>query len=639
MSLLTALLLLAPGALPEPANPPSFPIGATITDFQLSDFAGKKHQLSDWQASKLVVVVFVNPECPVVKRYGPRLCELCGRYEPQGVAFVGIDANVGASAARMDEFVRASRLRMPILHDIDQSVADRLGARCNSEAFILDQARVVRYRGRIDDQYRPGVDRAQASRADLELGLTELLAGKPVSVPVTECAGCFIGRKQRSVSDQAITYSKHIAPIVQEHCVVCHRPGQIGPFALTSYKAAAAWSETIRAVIEDGRMPPWHANPKYGKFVNDRRLPDDDRQKLIRWIDAGAPEGNQADLPPPKAFPEDGWRIRKPDLVFSMPESFTIPAQGDVPYQYYEVDPGFTEDTWVQEAEIRPQNRAVVHHATVFLRPPYQLKDGKPTPFKKDELVMQGRLNSVHLVGYSAGLPPLVLPPGTAKKVPAHWRFVFQLHYRSTGTEQTDRARVGLVLADPKTVKRELATNMALYTELQIPAGKADQLVEASYHYPQDMLLYSLHPHMHLRGRSFRYEAQYPDGSRRILLDVPDYDFHWETIYTLAAPELLPAGTTVHCTAHYDNSANNPGNPDPNVIVRWGEQITDEMMIGYLDVAQADEDLTRPVPWTSRLLAFTRGDGLPFIALGSVLVCAVLLRFDPKRKARSSKAA
>jgi peroxiredoxin len=615
--LAATLLLIAPCALPEPANPPPFPIGANIDNLQLPDFSGQQHQLSDWQASKVVVVVFVNGECPVVQRYVPRLRELCERYGTEGVTFIGIDASARATA------LPAPQLRMPILRDADQAVADRFGARRTPEAFVLDEQRVVRYRGRIDDQFQPGVDRAQAARADLELALTELLAGKPVSVPVTESAGCFISRSKRPAADAGVTYSRHIAPILQEHCVVCHRPGQIGPFALTSYKTAAAWSETIRAVVEDGRMPPWHANPAYGKFANDRRLPDNERQLLFRWIDAGAPEGDPANLPPPKTFPEESWRIHKPDRVFSMPETFTVPAQGDVPYRYYEIDPGFTQDTWVQEAEIRPQNRAVVHHATVFLGPP---------GYGPDRLVMQGRLNSVHLVGYSAALPPFVLEPGMAKKVPAHWRFILQMHYKTTGTEQTDRTQFGLVLADPKTVKREVATNIAWYTSLRIPAGVADHLVEASYQYPQDMLLYALHPHMHLRGKSFRYEAFYPDGSRKILLDVPDYDFHWENIYTLAEPEVLPAGTTVHCTAHFDNSARNPRNPNPNVEVVWGEQITDEMMIGYLDVALKDEDLTRSAPWTSRLLGFGGGEVWPYLAVAAVLACAMLLRFNAKRQ-------
>jgi peroxiredoxin len=617
------LLMLAASAVASaPAAPPPA-VGARIADFSLADADSQPRRLSDWQASKLVVVIFLSPECVLAKAYALRLRELSKQFEPRGVAVIGIDASASASAAKLGEFARVNELPIALLLDPDQAVAERFDARRTPEAFVLDAERIVRYRGRIDDQYEPGLRRPTASRADLASALNELLDGKPVSVPVTESTGCFITRKKPGAAGGNVTYTKHIAPILQDHCISCHRPGGLGPFALTSHAAASVWADTIGAVVSDGRMPPWHADPKYGKFANAWPLPERDKELILRWVADGAPEGAPADLPPRNGPAESRWRIRTPDLVIPMPETFAVPAAGTVPYQYYEIDPGFTVDTWIQEAEIRPGNRAVVHHCTVFMRPP-----------GSDRLIIQGDLGNIWLIDFSGITPPVVYPTGMAKKVPAGWRLVFQMHYQTTGTPQTDRTELGLVLADRRTVQREVATNMALAPEMVLPPGAADRQVEASWHLPHAMLLLSMHPHMHLRGKSFRFEARYPDGTSKILLHVPKFNIHWETTYILAEPEPLPAGTTIHCTAHFDNSTANPANPDPQAEVRWGAQLWEEMMIGYFDVVRVDQDLTRPEELGLGGKHFVLG-AAGFVVLGSV----VLLRLERRRLARRGQPA
>jgi mono/diheme cytochrome c family protein len=388
-------------------------------------------------------------------------------------------------------------------------------------------------------------------------------------------------RGQPPIRAAKVTYYRDVAAILHRHCVSCHRPGEVGPFALTSYAAASSWSETIREVLEEGRMPPWHANPAYGDFANDPRMTANEKDRVLAWIGAGCPEGDPRDLPELLPYPE-GWRIPRPDLVLAMPAAFTVPATGQIDYQYFEVDPGFREDKWIQAAEVRPGNRAVVHHCLIYLRPP-----------GRTDLVEQGPLGSVWLTGVVAGSPPLQLPDGMAKRIPAGWRLVFQMHYTPTGSSQTDLTRLGLVFADPKSVKREVATNMALNFDLRIPAGAANHRVEASATVPADVLLLALSPHMHLRGKSFRYEALYPNGSREILLEVPHYDYNWQNTYQLADPKRLPRGTTIHCVAHFDNSRANPANPDPDAEVVWGTQSWEEMMIGYYDIAPADPELGR----------------------------------------------
>ncbi|MBV9122131.1 MAG: peroxiredoxin, partial [Planctomycetes bacterium] len=486
--------------------------------------------------------------------------------------------------------------------------------------------RVVRYQGRIDDQYGVNGRRPQPERSDLRCALEDLLAGKPVTVPVTRATGCALDRLDLSASG-AVTYNRDVAPILQNHCVVCHRPGQIAPFALTNYRDAARKARTIREAVEAERMPPWHADPRYGQFANDGRLTDADKQTLYDWIDGGLAEGKPADLPPARQFTE-GWNIPQPDVVISMPRPFTVPAQGVIDYQWFEVDPGFQEDTWIQAAEIRPGNRKVVHHANVFLRAP-----------GTDGVTLEGELGNYFLAGTAPGTPPLILPPGMAKLVPAGYHLVFVVHYAAIGTEQTDQTSIGLVLADPKTVKKEVATNLLFDENLAIPPRTPDFRVERTQTFSKDVLLLAMFPHMHLRGKSFRYEAVYPDGSTEVLLDVPRYDFNWQNRYVLAEPKRLPAGTTLRCIAHYDNSSANPNNPDPNATVHAGRQSWDEMFNGYVEIALADQDLTQPKPWSVTWRAWVQKALQPRVAIGPLLLCGGLLvgrRFLGKKRGQSA---
>jgi hypothetical protein len=504
-------------------------------------------------------------------------------FGPKGVAFLGIDANEQDGITQIAHLAREHHIEFPILKDVGNAVADQLGAQRTPEVFVLDEKRVVRYWGRVDDQYGVGYSRPRLTRRDLAVALEELLAGKPVSQPVGHPEGCFIGRVRRDAGKRDVTYSKQVARILQARCVSCHRTGSIGPFVLTSYKDAAGWAATIREVIEQERMPPWRADPKYGVFANDARLPDREKKLIYEWIDHGCPEGDPKDLPKPISFVE-GWRIPKPDLILSMPEPFTVPATGEVPYQYFAVDPGFKKDKWVKASEGQPGNRSVVHHMIVFVQPP-----------GSQPLSETGGFGGQFLAGGVPGLPPMILDEGDARFIPAGSKLVFQMHYTPNGTEQKDQSRVGLVFAEPKSVVRELKSDMALNFKFQIPPGAHHYPVEAEFRFRQDSLLYSLMPHMHLRGKSFRFEAVYPDQKREILLDVPHYSFDWQNQYVLAKPKLMPEGTVLHCVAHFDNSKDNLSNPNPKETVTWGDQTWQEMMVGYIVSSLAYQDL-RPGP-------------------------------------------
>ncbi len=341
---------------------------------------------------------------------------------------------------------------------------------------------------------------------------------------------------------------------------------------MSSYQEIVGWSPTIREVVDQGRMPPWHANPEFGHFTNDRRLPDDEKRLLLTWIDNGAPEGDSRDLPPPIEYTE-GWQISKPDLVLTMPKPFKVPAKGTVEYQYFELEQKFDEDKWVKAAEARPGNRAVVHHLNLFFVPP----GGKES---EAESVL------FHTLAAAApGMPAWRFADGSAKKVPAGSRLIFQVHYTPNGVEQEDQSSAGLVIADPKSVRTELSTGAVINFRFGLPPGAADTKVEGGHRFDSPVRLMALAPHMHLRGKAFRFEAVYPGGDRETLLDVPRYDFNWQNWYFLSEPKRLPKGTELHCTAHFDNSADNPANPNPMALVHWGEQTWEEMMVGMFEIA------------------------------------------------------
>jgi hypothetical protein len=351
----------------------------------------------------------------------------------------------------------------------------------------------------------------------------------------------------------------------------------VGPFSLTDYEEVAGWAEMIREVVNDQRMPPWHANPEHGDFANDSRLSKEELGLINQWVDAGAPQGKLSDLPEPKKF-TTGWQIGEPDLVVAMSDKpYKVPATGVVDYEHFVVDPGFTEDKWIKAAECRIGNRAVVHHIIV----------AADTGKKRDN----GSVKSEWISATAPGSPPLVLPEGHAKFVPAGSKLIFQMHYTPIGTPQEDISKVGFIFADPSEVRKTVGTREIVNDDFRIPPGADNHEVTASFRFRRDAKVLSLFPHMHLRGKSFRYEATYPDGTSEILLDIPRYDFNWQNGYKFKEARLFPKGTVIKCTAHYDNSEKNLANPDSSKTIRWGDQTWDEMMIGYFDMTWADEDL------------------------------------------------
>jgi mono/diheme cytochrome c family protein len=366
----------------------------------------------------------------------------------------------------------------------------------------------------------------------------------------------------------APTYSKDVAKILNNRCVECHRAGEIGPMAFTSYKEVRPWAKAIRASVATGKMPPWLADPHHGSFKNDRRLSEKEVATISAWAAAGAPEGNPADLPPLPKF-ETGWNIGKPDQVFDIGTDVEVPPEGTVAYKYFRVPTNFTEDKWIQAAEIRPDKREVVHHIIVFIQ----------EPGAKGNAAANGEGGSL-LVGWAPGDPAMVLEPGTARLVKAGSTLLFQVHYTTNGKSVKDRSYIGVKYAS-EVPKHRALTGRALNFGFRIPPGAPNHEVKASWTAKEDVDLVGLMPHMHVRGKAFKYTVIYPDGKEEVILNVPKYDFNWQLSYELAKPIHLPKGTRIDCVAHYDNSPNNPYNPDPAKEVRWGDQTWEEMMIGW----------------------------------------------------------
>ena len=389
-------------------------------------------------------------------------------------------------------------------------------------------------------------------------------------------------------SGASVTFYKDVLPVLQNRCQECHRAGEIGPMPLLTYENARPWAKAMKSAVLTRKMPPWPADPHYGKFANDRHLSDADIHTLVSWADAGAAAGDAKDAPPPKQWVE-GWGIGKPDLVFQLPKPYAVPKSGTVEYTYMVIPTNFTRDTWVTKAEVRPSERSVVHHVIAFLRPPGSkwLADAKPGEFYVPSAAQKGKVEgqpSELLVGYAPGLPPAILPDGTAKLIPAGSDIVLQLHYTPNGAEVMDQTKVGIVLAGEPPAEREM-TLSAMNAQFEIPPGDPNKQVESNFTLHHDVRLVALMPHMHLRGKDFKYTLVYPDGRSEVALNVPHFDFHWQLFYYLQDPLPLPAGTRIDCVAHFDNSANNPYNPDPAKEVRWGDQTWEEMMIGWFDVA------------------------------------------------------
>jgi hypothetical protein len=481
-----------------------------------------------------------------------------------------VDANAADTRSNILAEANAHGITIPILHDAAQLVAGAMNASITPEALALGQTDFgwsILYRGAIDD--RLAANPLPTTQFYLSNVLVRALAGQTIAPVETRPQGCAITLNP----PQEISYSADIAPLLQSKCVRCHSPGNIAPWAMTNYNIVYLTRGSIKQAVISGHMPPWHADPHHGTFANDNSLQPAEAAKLVQWIDEGAPRGTGPDplanVPPPP--PE--WALGPPTNIVSIPVQ-NIPAYGrngtgEEPYHYENVTTTFPTDVWIRGAVVRPGNARIVHHCLVYFGTNSQLGG------------MDG-----FFAGYVPGYESVAFPPGTAKFLPRGTVLRFQMHYVTTGQDETDQTQLGLYTT-PAAPEHVLQTRSAYNFLFSIPPGASDHQATATYGpFPRSVYLYEMSPHMHLRGSRFKYEAVYPNNSREVLLSVPFYEFHWQTLYRLAQPKLLPAGTRIVCTGAWDNSAQNHHNPDPTRTVGFGEQTDDEMFIGYFNFAE-----------------------------------------------------
>ena len=566
-----ALPIVAP---PESNSPQALPSAAPNSLAALRDI--HDHDIAWDKNSKLRVYAFLGCDCPVAKLYARRLEELCKRFASHGVEWVGVISNPQDSIEDIEHFAQEIEVTFPFIKDSDQSLAESLKISRTAEVVLVDAQNEVLYRGRVDDQYAPGITRSKTTREDLAMAIDSALEGNTPEIAVTEPVGCRIAYVRKANPSETpetpkVTYADSVAAIFNKHCTECHRPGEIGPFDITNTEELAGWSEMILETIDTGRMPPWHADPAHGSFKNSRSISKDEIETVRQWVRAGAPLGDTSSLAIP-TFAQSGWRFgRDPDLVVPMnTKAYGIPATGTVDYQYFVVDPQIKEDRWVSAAQVIPGDPSVVHHAIVFIRPPDDA-----------EFIGIGWLTA-----YVPGQMATKFPQGYARKIPAGSKFVFQMHYTPNGRATSDLSRIGLTFVDEPSVTHEVFTVVGIDQDFEIPPGASDHRVTARVpRYPKDGELLAVSPHMHVRGKAFELRARRGDA-HEILLNVPHYDFNWQHTYEWTDKISLSDIDGLEFTATFDNSDANPTNPAPREYVMWGDQTWEEMAVAFFEVSR-----------------------------------------------------
>ena len=545
-------------------------------DFTLSDIAGRTVALKDFRESKAVVLFFIGTECPMANRYLPRLNDLAKAYGPKGVAVLAINPSALETVEAIVAHAKAQGVAVPVLLDRDQKVADALKVAIVPTAVVLDASRVVRYSGLFDDHKAEDL----VKRRHVAVALDAVLAGREVATPRTEATGCTIQRALTETSGE-VTFAEHVAPILNEHCVECHRPGQVAPFALTSYESARRWSRDVKRSVQAKRMPPWKP-ANHGVFRGERRLDDAKIALLAKWADGGAPLGDEKKLPPAPRFSE-GWMLGEPDLVLEMPE-YDIAPEGADEYRTFALDPKLTEDRYVTAIEYRPGNARVVHHifATIDEKGASAAYDAKdPAPGYATKGTGPGFIPLGDLGGWGPGMQPSPVPEGTGYLLPKGSLIAMECHYHRNGRKEKDRTRVGLHFAKGP-VKQRVRSNVVINFDFEIPAGEKRWLVTAQWTLKEDIHAIAVIPHMHLLGKEMLVTAVKADKSEEVLVHVKDWDFNWQETYFFKEPRALAAGTKVRVKGWFDNSAANPNNPrDPPRAVQFGEDTTDEMVVAY----------------------------------------------------------
>ncbi len=544
-----------------------------MANFRLTDHLGESHELFREGDARGVVLVFTT--AATLPSVWNQLRPVIETNSDSGLLFWIVDPVDDRET--LADAAKAAGISQPILHDPAHLVSRSYGAGRAGESILIDGATAaIFYRGPIEDHlpFTTGTG-AGVRQTYLSDAIKQFLTDQPALLAFAPNSGPLLPLPQASVAD----YATVIAPLLQTKCVTCHKPGDIGTFAMVDHASVATRSSLIRANVLEGLMPPWHADPAHQRFSNDFSLTTKEQETLVAWIDAGAPKGLSAD--PLAAVPPapNEWPLGKPDLILKISKQ-TIQADGEMPYTYLFITNTLKTNAWIRAAAVKPGNRAVVHHALIF-----QVNPGSLASMFSQIAAIQGGLAG-YFAGFVPGMKQVFYPERTGKKLVARSILVFQMHYTPNGSETTDTTELGLYLTStpPDT---ELTTGAIYSTAISIAPGEKRNRIAAEKTFPTAIDVHELSPHMHYRGYAMRFEAVLPDGSSQVLLNVPKYDFAWQTLYRLEQPIRLPAGSKIKLTGAFDNSRFNPFNPNPAVQVKFGEQTGDEMFVGYLNYSVA----------------------------------------------------
>lgn len=548
-------------------------IGDTVGELRFKDIRYVPRSLKDLGDKRAIVIVFTNTTCPIVQKYWPKLKRLHEQYDAQGVQFVSMNASAGDEISEIAKQAIDYAVPFPVVKDASGACAEALGVTRTPEAVILDSSGKLLYRGRIDDQYRLGGAQVSVKSDDLAAAIEAILAGKSPVTSETPVDGCEITFETLELPSQPITYYETIAPLLQSNCVECHRPNGGSPLYLTNYEEVSQNAEMIAEVVAERRMPPWFAS-RDQHFANERGLSAKERETIVAWVKAGRKEGDAKNAPPAREFNDSAWEIGEPDLITTAVETHSLPADGFIDYKYVVMPYIFPQDTWISAAEIKPNNPGTVHHCNMAYWAVGKSFDA-----------------GNFITGRVPGGTAMILDDGIAFKIPAGSVVGLQIHYTTTGKPEKNQMSVGFRFPRGP-VKKQLHHVQCTTTKFEIPAGASAHPVSASRTLPCEAHGAAMFAHMHLRGKDMTFKAVTPDGKEESLLTIPNYHYDWQQNYRWKpGAKTFPKGTRIDVTAHFDNSAFNPFNPDPKTNVKYGPQTIHEMMFGFFFYTDANEDL------------------------------------------------
>lgn len=588
LTLATAVLHAAEPAMNDAAmartahidDPDCIGVGRMLPDLVLTSLDGSEISLAALaRTKKAVVLCATSSTCPLSIRYGPKLVAIAQEYANRDVEFVFV--NVSNTDANTDMREQANQLgwKGRYLPDAGRIIRASLGIRTTTEVFVVDSNRTMLYRGAVDDQYGVGTARPAARSPWLRQALDAILADRDLEVDASWPPGCAVDPPANvTIPATSVTYNNRISRIMQNRCMTCHRAEGGAPFRLDTFDDVAGRAAMIKALVTDGHMPPWHAAPPaethLSPWLNDRSLPPNEKYDLLAWLESDKPMGDAADAPRVKRYPAM-WAIQRPSLTLTSP-TMSIPSDGALRHSAITLDTTLAKDRWLTAIELRPLNHGIFHHALIYLLP------NDPTAQEPADITT----DLVATLGM--GDPLVEFPAGSARRIPAGTRLLVHAYFLSGQKPISERISIGMLFADEPPLA-QVQVHAPRLEELVIPAGAADQKISMTTTLDHSTVISALIPTMRARGRSMRYEAHLPDSTTQLLLDVPSYDYRWRERYIFREPRSFPAGTRIQISATFDNSDNNPNNPDPAKDVKLGWGVEQEMPIGYFETIEPVE--------------------------------------------------